>query len=183
MKIRFGILTVLTLCTSLLASVPVYAHVLQSNNGISAEMHLPPQDVAVAGRLQRIEFIFGGEDNPSTFSLIECGCSLKIAPRDGAATTISTQFDNSAGEEQLTSQTTFQAAGDYTLTLNGYTTASHSKQFNLVYNLNVQPAPRTVSTATRKLTMAVIGLCVLAALGVLAYHLRRESSSSAKPEE
>lgn len=164
-------------------SVTVYAHVQQSNNGISAEMHLPPEDVAVAGRAQRIEFIFGGEDNPATFSLIECGCSLKIVPRDGQATNVSTQFDSESGEEQLTSQATFPKAGDYTLTLNGYTTADHTKQFNLAYNLHVQPPPRNVSAEARKLAVVVIGLCVLVALGVLGYHFKRANRGAAKLEE
>jgi hypothetical protein len=169
MKILRAFFCLIMLMGLLAFPMTVLAHVEASNNGISAEMHLPPYDSAVAGRAQRIEFIF--EDEPSTFSLKDCDCSLKIAPREGKATTISTQLDTQV-PDQLTSQTTFNDAGDYTLTLTGYTNSTRAQKFNLAYSLHVQPAPHHVSAAAKKSAIFLIGLCIVAAVVVLVYYNR-----------
>jgi hypothetical protein len=169
MKILRALLGLVTMFGFLAMPATVFAHVEASNNGISAEMHLPPYDQAVAGREQRIEFIF--EDEPSTFSLKDCDCSLKIVPREGKATTISTQLDTQV-PDQLTSQTTFNDAGDYTLTLTGYTNSTRAQKFNLAYSLHVGPAPHHVSAAAKKSALFLIGLCIVAAVGILLYYNR-----------
>jgi hypothetical protein len=169
MKILRAFLGLIMLMGLLAFPVMVSAHVEASDNGISAEMHLPPDDQAIAGRVQRIEFIF--EDEPSTFSLKDCDCSLKIAPREGKATTISIQLDREV-PNQLTSQTTFNDAGDYTLTLTGYTNSTRAQKFNLAYSLHVGPAPHHVSAAAKKSALFLIGLCIVAAVGILLYYNR-----------
>jgi hypothetical protein len=166
MKFRLGLLATISILLSVVVSAPVYAHVEASDHGVSAEIHLPPDDQAIANRDQRIEFIF--EDAPSTLSLKECDCSLRIAMEDGPTSTVSTQLDSTEAD-QLTSQTTFTRSGDYTLTLKGFTTAKHTQQFNLVYRLHVKPAPRSVSAATRKLTMVLTGVCVAAVFAVILF--------------
>ncbi|HVX23898.1 MAG TPA: hypothetical protein VG992_00950 [Candidatus Saccharimonadales bacterium] len=52
------------------------AHVLKTDNGVSAVLHIPPEDNPVAGQATELEVSFG--DIHDAFSLADCHCSVTV---------------------------------------------------------------------------------------------------------
>jgi PKD repeat protein len=171
MRFRLGSALLLTALVMIGAVAPVSAHVLRSDKGITAEMHIPPDDQVTATKPTTIEFNF--ENEPSSFSLIECGCSLRITGATDVSLQSSLQLDRSA-VDQLTTQVTFPKPGTYTVQLTGATTSSSNEgQFSVSYNVVAKPAAVTTSRTVRNISIALVDICTLAIVGVTIFYYFR----------
>lgn len=175
MKIRrgsAGAAIVLTVIIALAAfAVPVSAHELSTDHGISAELHVPPLDKPIAGQLTSLQFSF--EDMPATFSLPECDCRVQASGPVETPLVASTQTDNS-DSSILTSQMTFPKAGSYTITLSGFTTSAQKTRFSLSYPVHVGREPVTVGPTARVISGIMIIVCAVATAGILVYYFMNE---------
>lgn len=159
----------------------VSAHTLATDRGISAELHIPQDDTAQAGKPIDLQFTFA--DMPPTFSIVECACRLQISGSDDFSATASAQLDGSR-TDRLASSILFPKSGVYRVTLTGYATSAQKVPFNLKYAVRVDRAPVGVSRTAKIVSGIVIGLSLLIVAGVLAWHFRprKHAGSRIHPE-
>jgi hypothetical protein len=163
----YSLLIVATLMLGI--ATPASAHVAASNNGVTAELHIPPLDSPVAGEQTRLEF--GFEAVPDTFSTAACECALTVIQDDRAVLTASTTpGNNSESGSGVAAQVRFPKGGDYTLKFNGFADVTKQVRFSLAYQVSVSPAKKTASQPNSRTGLLLIGLCGAAALGVIIYY-------------
>jgi hypothetical protein len=148
-----------------LSPLPASAHVLKENNGISAVLHMPPDDDPVAGRPVELDLSFG--DDSGHFSLLLCDCELQVsgngrtiyraAPRPAV---------NGANLDSFT-MVTFPAAGAYDLHVSGTPRGGNFRPFKFDYVIRVTN-PADASSQGQGLAVLIISAGSLAILVLIA---------------
>jgi len=158
-RLVFGVV----LCL-LIASVSVgsaQAHILRENNGVEAELHIPPNDEPLAQQATKLEFSF--DSTQGTFNLQHCNC--QVVGIKGALKTETTSLQASPAKATITATATiyFQEAGDYNIVLTGTSTNASFTSFKMTYPARVaKPLAKPRSAGSGIAIIAVTGVVVLA---------------------
>lgn len=152
------------------------AHVLRTDNGVSAEMHIPPDDKPVAGRPTTIQFVFSGTD--FDFDVHACGCTLTVSGGTAGLRTVpirTFQGDSSSSRAIVT----FPAAGVYGLSVRG---RSEAGTFQLDYDTRVgaDPAAAQANAArAKRINVLMLGIVGAVLLAMAAYYATKRRAASA----
>jgi hypothetical protein len=168
---RISLLVLMTLTLTLSPMAPASAHELATDKDISVELHIPPDDKPVAGQPTRLRFTF--ESTSATFSEVSCDCKLQVV--QGSRTIASvTPKRNQQLRSSMEATVNFPTGGSYTLKLSGLTGSiteeTPKERFNVAYPVQVSPAVIPPSSLARYVSLGLVGLCGLTAIGVVAYY-------------
>lgn len=144
------------------SSAPVSAHVQNADNGVSAVMHILPDDSPVAAKLTQIQFTFGG--STEDFSTAACACTLEVRRGSGETTTSQLTPVTGTGTTANTS-VTFPREGVYDLTVKSLT----GRPFAITFVVRVDPAGGARNVAGG-IDVVFISVASLAIIAVLAYY-------------
>jgi hypothetical protein len=148
-------------------SAPASAHVQTANNGVSAVMHILPEDNPRAGEGTYIQFAFGG--SAETFDAAVCDCELEVRDAAGVSSTTPVEpVDTSSTTSQV--KVVFPRAGVYDLTLRGNADRNAQKRFAVVYVVRVSPGGAAGNKAGG-LDVILVSLASLMCVGVIAYYI------------
>ena len=115
------------------------AHVLKEDNGISALLHIEPDDSAVAGQPTELKIDFG--DSQDAFSLANCDCQLQLAVNeDQVIKTVTLLPGPNGGTLDTTATVTFPKVDHYDARINGHATDGSFPDFHLDFDINVAVA-------------------------------------------
>lgn len=157
---RFGaalLLLVLVAVSSFTASAS--AHVLESDNGVSAILHIKPDDHPVASKPVPVNFLFSND--VGGFSLNHYDVQLSLI-QDGAvkfSTAVKPLFFGSATEAETTA--TFPTAGVYTLRATGKPSESNVPAFTLDYDVRVADAAGSTTKGDGGTTALLSGFSLI----------------------
>jgi hypothetical protein len=163
---RFVVALVLTGLLMGAATRPVSAHVQASDNGVSAVMHILPDDNPVAGAATYIQFTFGGAKG--NFDIARTDTELTVV--QGSKTISETPVEpleatGSAGHVVVT----FPADGIYDLRLSGQPLSKNGSRFKMSFVVRVSPSGQTANLAGA-VDVLFVSLGSLVVLGIFAYY-------------
>lgn len=140
------------------------AHVSESNNGVSAILHILPDDNPVADKSTYMQFSFG--DAGSTFQVRHCDCQLVINDgRHDIKQLAMEPLDPNSPTSLVAVR--FPQAGIYTAKVSGYNDASHSRTFRLSYVIRVSGAGEGTGNSMAGLQVIMASLASLAVLAAV----------------
>lgn len=161
------LLIMLLAITALIA--PVSAHVLQSNNGVSAILHLKPDDNPIAGKPIPVNFLFSND--VGGFSLNHYDIRLDLVQDNGvkASKTVKPLFFGSATEGEVVA--TFPTVGVYTVRATGKPTTEGVPAFVLNFTVRVADVAGSVKkgdggTAALLAAFSLVLLAMVAAKAI-----------------
>lgn len=167
--IILGILLVFCVCAG--GNGYAAAHELQQDHGVSAVLHIYPDDNPQTGRQTHI-----GLDFTSTipgFDLASCGCSVNARSISGQqlrAAVVPTDNAAANGHAALT----FPEAGLYDLQVTGRAAKQSETVFSLSYPVRVSAAGGTTAGGgTGSWQVILLSVMSLVLLGYLAAHMLR----------
>lgn len=135
----------------------VSAHELESDNGISAVLHLPPDDKPISGETTKYEFLVS--DQKGQLSLTDCDCKV-LLKKNGQL--IKSQQLQVTDDQRGYGSVIFPKPGVYNLELTGAPRANADfDDFEFENSVRVYQKPSVVPTGF------IIAGSVLAGLGVL----------------
>jgi hypothetical protein len=180
-SVSFMMVSVMLLATGGTAS----AHVLKEDQGVSAVLHIPPDDSPAAGEPTELDLSFG--DDAHTFSLPDCNCQVIIT--QGTRTVLRTVPKPAVEGATLDSiiTVTFPEIGVYNVGVTGSAKQGTFHSFKLNYVVRVA----TVANGTRTAAghggeIAIVGLGSIAILSLLAYtnlHARGRDRPKPTPKQ
>ncbi len=170
---RSVIVTVAVLSLVVSANLGVaQAHVLKEDNGISAVLHIPPDDNPKANEPTQLYLAFGDASNK--FSLQNCDCQV-IVKNNGQ--TVQTEVPQPAlAGASLNSKVTitFPSVGVYDVVANGKAKDASFHAFQMNYLVRVATTATSVDNTSHKAASASSVLLIsggsLAVLGLFAYN-------------
>jgi hypothetical protein len=146
------------------------AHVLKQDNGISAVLHIPPDDNPQAGQSTELDLSFG--DDANAFSLTDCHCLVTIESDSSKIIYRAVPQPALKGATlDSIAHVTFPTVGVYHLTVSGSATHGNFKPFSLDFLVRVAGAVGGTATMTSRKgdEIIIISLGSLAILGLFAY--------------
>ncbi len=156
-----------TLLSALLwTTSPVAAHVLKTDTGISAVLHIPPEDNPVAAQPTNLVFAFGTQQ--SSFDLRDCRCQVRVE-KEGkpiqSTSLISTFRSNAAATVR------FPTIGVYTIYLDGESRSKRFQSFHLAYVQRVETSANGPAQLDNRSNVVVllVSLTSFIILGMFAY--------------
>lgn len=169
MRVNRFITIFLTLAVPFLLIQPsVSAHVEQTDNGVSAVMHIYPDDNPLANQATAIQFVFGG--NQPSFNVQTCGCTLTVNNGTNDVDRVGLQ---PVGQSKTSAKATitFPSDGVYGLSVSGKTGIS-GQLFKLAYSVRVNPNGQKVSAAAASgINVLLVSAASLVLLGMGAYFM------------
>ena len=177
-KRRFWLWLFICCGVALCFTAPAAAHVQANDSGVSAIMHILPDDRPVAGEPTLIQFSFGGSSR--AFSIMTCDCTLTVSKDNQIVSkTVLEPVDASSERGQVS--VTFPASGAYVLTLSG----SAETTFNMPFRVRVSAAAGKAERQHSGIDVILLGVTSVVTIGVLAYYnissgLRYTSPSTPK---
>jgi hypothetical protein len=145
------------------------AHELATDKGISAVLHIAPDDNPYAGRETFMKFDFTSQ-NPG-FDVRYCECRVTVQTASNQLLT-STVYSNSNSPTRGHAVVNFPAAGVYEVEVRGLASEGRPvSRFRLVYPVRVaasQSASAVSITSVKSLQVLLISLTSLVVLGVVA---------------
>lgn len=163
-------------------TLPAYAHVLQSNNGVSAVLHIEPADDPIAGVNTTVGLEFNSTD--PNFNLKDYTVTADIRGVSVTASKPPVTVTSDTGETLYgTAQILFPEPGSYTLDVKGVSNkGNETADFKLTFEIRAeQPQIDGSNTASASggsggggFDSLLIGIAALGLLGVLArYQIRQ----------
>lgn len=143
------------------------AHVLKQDNGISAVLHIPPEDNPEAAQPTELELAFG--DDGGKFSLPNCDCGVVVTR---GSQTVQTVALHPVGQSRLNATATvrFPSIGVYHVLIEGSAKDGAFGAFKLDYLERVPVSAAVPPTGnTAGANVLIIGAGSLIALGMFAY--------------
>ena len=140
-------------------SAPVSAHVLQTDNGVSAILHIKPDDNPIAGKAVPINFLFSNDVGGFSLNRYEVQLSLI---QDGAVkftAPVKPLFFGSATEGETMG--TFPRVGVYTVRAAGKPTDATSPAFTLNFTVRVADAVGGVKKGDGATTILLCAFSVI----------------------
>ena len=162
-------LAALTLTLLVVFSVPMpqaSAHVLETDNGVSAILHLKPDDNPIAGKAVPVNLLFSND--VGGFKLNDYKVQLRLLENSTLKFSGSVQplFFGSATEGEV--MATFPSAGVYDVKVIGTPTAKDAPPFSLTFDVKVAAKATNASKTGLGGVSATIGMFSLIVLGMLA---------------
>lgn len=160
-----------------------WAHELEQDNGISAVLHIAPDDNPVAGRDTPLDLAFTSQQ--PGFDLRYCACIVNIqTSADRLFTASVVSINNLPTEGQAVVK--FPRAGVYNIAVQGFTSDKLHDRFRLNYRTRVIPAAGAAADAAartaRSTQIIMLSLTGLVLLAVLASEvIRRGGRYDKKP--
>ncbi len=161
----------LTLIAPALIGQKAGAHVLESDGGVAAVLHMPPDDVPIAGDNTYVGLAFSSDD--SAFDITAYDTSVEIQ-RDSVAVQTTTLTTSSESSRDGNTTVIFPVAGVYRVIASG-TPKQAGVAFRLVYSVRVSPpaGSKTVhTTAGPDFWILSCGSLVLLAV-IARYNIRQ----------
>jgi hypothetical protein len=152
---------------SVLSPAGAYAHTLEADNGVSAVLHIAPDDNPQAAQDTTLDFSFSSQE--PGFDIRYCGCKVSFASSsDRLYSTSISSIQNSASSGYAV--VNFPKGGVYDLTVQGYTSGQLQDRFKLTYRVRVTPqsSPADSLTSPKSLQVILLGVTGLVLLGILA---------------
>jgi hypothetical protein len=149
------------------------AHELEENNGVSAVLHIAPDDNPYAR--QETFFNFDFVSKAAGFDVRYCACKASVQTESGrlqTASVISSNDSATAGHAVLT----FPEAGVYKVNVRGFTSAELRQRFELTYTVRVAAAVNQTDTARARAAswqVILLSLTSLILLTVVASEMIR----------
>lgn len=142
------------------------AHVLKQDQGISAVLHIPPEDAPRADTPVKLKISFA--DTQDAFSLKNCNCQAVIKLNEKAVQTAPIRLSPKELALQGEANVKFPKAGVYEISIQGMPKDGSFTEFQLEYSVKVSAAASAGvgSKGTSVIIIAVGGLIVL---GLFAY--------------
>ena len=140
-------------------SAPVSAHVLQTDNGVSAILHIKPDDNPIAGKAVPINFLFSND--VGGFSLNRYDVQLSLI-QDGVVkftAPVKPLFFGSATEGETMG--TFPKVGVYTVQAAGKSTDATSPAFTLNFTVRVADAVGDVKKGDGATTILLCAFSII----------------------
>lgn len=120
--------TIILACTMQPAA---QAHVLESDGGISAVLHIPPDDTPRAGQATAVNLAFASND--STFNISSYRLQASLKRGDETVQTAAMRADRGSSRDATTDMS-FPQAGAYILQIEGVPTAA-GQSFSLEFSV------------------------------------------------
>lgn len=149
------------------------AHELKENNGVSAVLHVPPDDNPVSGKQTLL--YFGFDSNNPTFNLAYCKCQVSFQASDNRQQTTPITPDSEDPTNGY-ANVTFEKPGAYVLKIRGLASDQPDDYFNFEYTLRVAAgatAAETLSRKTASLQVILLSVTALVILGAAASEMIR----------
>ena len=156
-----GALALIIVALASCYSAPAAAHVQASSNGVTAVMHILPDDSPIADKQTLIQFTLGGKDVDTA----TCDCTLQI--RQGSTTTASNKLKPLQGSQTVvTSSISFPKEGVYDLII----ASNDTQKFSIDFVVRVDPSGGAANTAggVDVLFISAASLVIVAVLGYYA---------------
>lgn len=131
--IQVSVHVLVVLSYMLVTPVIANAHVLESDNGISAVMHMPPDDMPQAGTPIVVDLSFSSSD--TSFTLINYSVKVQ-AIRDGRVLHTADVTRKDGYEREARGTVDIPEGGAYTLTVSGQSLTG-GQDFDLSYAVRV----------------------------------------------
>ncbi len=165
--LRPASLALATLVLVVLAtSQPVSAHVLKEDHGISAVLHIPPEDNPKAGTESQLELSFA--DSRQAFTLNHCRCQVSLKRSEKIIQTAAlTPSGNSSSVG--TANVNFPVIGNYEVAIAGTATDKSFPAFDLEFPVRVTTSIEGGGLNSKGLSIIAIAAGSLVMLALLAY--------------
>ncbi|MBC7707748.1 hypothetical protein H7Y63_00815 [Polaromonas sp.] len=143
--------------------LPASAHVLESDNGVSAILHLVPDDRPIAGKELPINLLFSND--VGGFKLNDYKVQVRLLEDDAVrfSGVIQPKFFGSASEAE--GPGTFPTAGDYTVEIKGVPITKTAPTFTLLFDdVRVIDSASVAKTGNGTVTaiLSAFGLIIIA---------------------
>jgi len=156
------------------------AHELKEDNGISAVLHIPPDDNPKSG--QDTLFYFAFSSQQPGFDLGYCKCQVSFQASDNRLNTAPLTQDVS-DPLSASASLTFDKPGAYNVIVRGQTGTSADSTFSLNYLVRVVAGTSAAQTAARQTAswqVILLGVTGLVIVGVIASEMIRRGSRYTK---
>jgi len=150
------------------ANTPVAAHELKEDNGVSAVLHISPDDNPKSGQDTLLYFAFDAE-NPK-FDLVYCKCQVSFQATDNRLSTTSiTPVDAEPGSGYA--KVKFDKPGVYALDVRGMASDVATDKFEFTFTVRVvagtSPAKAASDTAAsiQIIALSITSLIIIGVIG------------------
>lgn len=144
------------------------AHVSQSNNGVSAVLHILPDDNPVAAEQTFMQFSFGNSTN--AFLVKDCDCKLTVS--DGSRDIMSLELEPiDPGSSKALAIVQFPKGGVYNLVMTGSAGQASAQDFRLNYLVRVAGAGEGRANTAAGLQVMLVSVAGLLILFRIAYSM------------
>ena len=151
--------TLALLLVTTLVVAPASAHVLQSNNGVSAILHLKPDDNPVAGKPIPVNFLFSNDVGGFSLNNYDLQLSLLQNGQVKVNQPIKPLFYGSATEGETIA--TFPTVGVYTLRATGKPMTAEHPPFILNFTVRVADSVGSVKGGDGGTTALLSGFSLI----------------------
>jgi hypothetical protein len=141
------------------------AHVLKENNGMSAVLHVPPEDNPIAGEPTELNIAFG--DKANAFSLMNCDCQVHIQSDGKTLQTLPAAPALRGATQDSAVNTTFPEGGLYHIIVTGSSRNDSFKNFRLDFLLKVSDDSAHASKPSSEIIIISSGSLII--LVMIAY--------------
>jgi hypothetical protein len=149
------------------------AHIHKQDNGISGELHIPPEDKPQAHQPTELDIVFG--DAANKFSLPDCNCQLSVKQNGRVRQTVQLQPYTSGATFDSKATVQFPAAGVYEVVVQGSAKDGMFQAFQLDYSVSVAANSADITSAPHKRTaLLVIAAGSLIILIMVAYSVAQK---------
>jgi len=142
------------------------AHILEESNGISAILHIPPDDKPVANEKTKLYFDLQSKD--IRFKVEDCNCRVTISSNDKVIESSQQLKPRSTSDAAGEVTVTFPKVGVYDISLEGSSKNKAYSDFSLNYVERVTTTTEHNSSATKYLPTILILVSTVVILFVMA---------------
>lgn len=175
---RYLLLNVLSIMVLLFGNQGLAsAHILRQDQGIAAEMHIPPDDHPVAGQPTELDFSFG--DDTQKFSLQNCNCQVSVKQGGKVTQRVQPRPAVKAAPLDAIAVVNFPKIGTYDIVFTGQSKNGSFPAFSLTYPARVATAVK-VASKNRGPILLLLGVGAVAILALLVYNYKTPTSKRPK---
>lgn len=180
-RIRNLILIAALPLITIITVTPAVAHVLKTDNGITAVLHIPPEDNPVASQPTELDFSFS--DNKNAFNLNDCNCQVAVKSNGKVLQTTSIRPALAGATLEGVAKVQFPAVGVYDLVVTGSPKAQNFASFQLDFLERVTGSANGVpATSGNGSSVLIISAGSLIILGMVGYTtIQRNRTYAPKP--
>jgi len=148
-----------------------FAHVLENDNGIGAELHIDPDDYSIAGEPVTLHFSF--RDEKGIFEPSDCDCTVIISTSGEPSFSATLAPGSGRDASEMGLHHVFAQPGVYRITVSGRPIPGHAFQpFSLEYTVRVNPPSEDSTSFLSKRFYFVgvfLGISLLIFLTIILY--------------
>ena len=124
------------------------AHHFETNSGISAFLHISPNDYPAAGQPAQLHITFS--DRADVFTLQDCACRVELKQNEKVKATYPIKPLLAGATRTSTVNVIFPVAGAYDVSLEGTSLVGGFKPFHLEYPVKISGTANAVSKKPNK---------------------------------